>query len=217
MILGKAFLVWATLFVMGLAFSDGSEVPNDPVFDCLKTFTLQALQCYKTANHIKNSHRGGALGSELRKLVPNNYRTWPNKTTRQRAQQCMTALKNFVEPLKVVVQSEKRTKNFCRLTGHTLNKTLHGLLRVLENSIKDIDEYVRLQHIKLKPLRVKPVNMTSMTALAAHQMSGLTSRKAVQLRNFVLLDFLDQVVYDIKTTAGSCFNTKASISFVCPV
>lgn len=44
--LGKAFLVWATLFVMGLAFSDGSEVPNDPVFDCLKTFTLQALQCY---------------------------------------------------------------------------------------------------------------------------------------------------------------------------
>lgn len=44
--LGKAFLVWATFFVLGLTFSNGSQVPKDPVFDCLNTNTRRASQCY---------------------------------------------------------------------------------------------------------------------------------------------------------------------------
>ena len=44
--LGKTFFIWACLFIVGLAFGDGSEVPDDPVFDCLKDLTLEALECY---------------------------------------------------------------------------------------------------------------------------------------------------------------------------
>lgn len=46
---------------------------------------------------------------------------------------------------------------------------------------------------------------------------GVITRKAVQLRNFVLLDYLDQVVSDIKYTPRSCFNTKVEISDSCPI
>jgi len=65
---------------------------------------------------------------------------------------CMTALQNFVEPLKVVVESEKRSKSSCNLSGNTLNKTLNGLLRILENRIKDIDNYVS---VMIRMLRYK--------------------------------------------------------------
>ena len=51
----------------------------------------------------------------------------------------MTALKNFVEPLKVVVESERLSKFDCDMSG---KKTLNGLLRNLENRIKDLDSYV---------------------------------------------------------------------------
>ena len=54
----------------------------------------------------------------------------------------MTALKNFVEPLKVVVESEKRSKFNCDTSGHTLKKTLSGLLQNVENTIRDIDGHV---------------------------------------------------------------------------
>ena len=54
----------------------------------------------------------------------------------------MSALKNFVEPLKVVVESEKQSKFNCEISGHTLKKTLSGLLQNVENTIRDIDGYV---------------------------------------------------------------------------
>ena len=46
--LGKTFFIWACLFIVGFAFGagDGSEVPDDPVFDCLKDLTYEGLQCY---------------------------------------------------------------------------------------------------------------------------------------------------------------------------
>lgn len=44
--LDKTFFVWATLFVVSLAFSDGSEIADDSVFDCLFQFSSEARQCY---------------------------------------------------------------------------------------------------------------------------------------------------------------------------
>ncbi|KAJ7356343.1 hypothetical protein OS493_025452 [Desmophyllum pertusum] len=196
-------------------FGDGSEIADDSVFDCLFQFSSEARQCYADAHGIRNSHRGGRLGRTLGKLVPKDYSTWPGKNNSQRAQKCITSLENFLEPLKAVVKSKKRSTFVCRRSHHTLNKTLNGLLRVLETGIKDIDQHVRHQGISLKPLRVKSVNMTRMTSLAAKQLQ--TSRQAVQLRNFVLLDYLDQVVRDIKGTRNSCFNTDVYFSDLCTI
>ena len=47
-----------------------------------------------------------------------------------------------MEPLKVVVESEKRSKFYCDISGHTLKKTLNGLLQNLENRIQDIVTHV---------------------------------------------------------------------------
>ena len=47
-----------------------------------------------------------------------------------------------MEPLKVVVESEKRSKFYCDISGHTLKKTLNGLPQNLENRIQDIDSHV---------------------------------------------------------------------------
>ena len=44
--LGKTFFIWACLFIVGFAFGDGSEVPDDPVFDCLYDLTYKGLECY---------------------------------------------------------------------------------------------------------------------------------------------------------------------------
>lgn len=42
----KTFFIWASFFIVGLAFGYGSEVPDDPVFDCLKNLTYEGRECY---------------------------------------------------------------------------------------------------------------------------------------------------------------------------
>ena len=44
--LGKTLFIWASLFIVGLAFGHGSEAPDDPVFDCLRDLTSEGLECY---------------------------------------------------------------------------------------------------------------------------------------------------------------------------
>ena len=46
---------------------------------------------------------------------------------------------------------------------------------------------------------------------------GIKDQTPVQLRNLVLLDYLDQVVFDIETTPGSCFNTEVEINDSCRI
>ena len=43
---GKAIFIWASLFIVGLAFGDGSVVPDDSVFDCLADLTYEGFECY---------------------------------------------------------------------------------------------------------------------------------------------------------------------------
>ena len=61
----------------------------------------------------------------------------------------MTSLKNFVAPLKVVMESLKRPDFNCKSSGNTLNKTVNGLYKLLETAIKDIYIYVSLVDIIL--------------------------------------------------------------------
>ena len=67
----------------------------------------------------------------------------------QKAQKCLTSLKNFMAPLEVVMASLKRPHFNCKSSGNTLNKTVHGLHQLLETAIKDINIYVSLVKIIL--------------------------------------------------------------------
>lgn len=67
----------------------------------------------------------------------------------QKAQKCLTSLKNFMAPLEVVMESLKRPHFNCKSSGNTLNKTVHGLHQLLETAIKDIYIYVSLVKVIL--------------------------------------------------------------------
>ncbi|XP_027048944.1 uncharacterized protein LOC113676481 [Pocillopora damicornis] len=218
MIMDKAFFLCATIFVISFAFGNGRSI-RDPVFHCLFETSDAAETCYRAAHNPAGLQRGRSLGLAMKSLLPTDIDNWPSMNNSQKAQKCLTSLKNFMAPLEVVMASLKRPHFNCKSSGNTLNKTVHGLHQLLETAIKDINIYARRQSISLKPFKLTSVDMTRMTALAKRQLklSGLSASRAVVVRNYVFLDYLNEVVSDIKLTPRSCFNTKVQLSQICPV
>ena len=62
----------------------------------------------------------------------------------ERAKACIGTLKNFLEPLRAVVESEQDTGQVCEYSGIELNKTLGGLLRILSRNIHGFRRYVSI-------------------------------------------------------------------------
>ncbi|KAK2572166.1 hypothetical protein P5673_002376 [Acropora cervicornis] len=177
-----------------------------------------ALKETKEAYGFSNSHLGGSLGKELETLVTNDVEGWKQLQDNLRGRACLTALKNFLGPLRVLLRSESTSDHVCQYSGKKLNETMDELVKVIRTTVVTIRRYVsHHSHVNLRgSAKVQHINMTRMTDLAARQMHSQNHHTPVSLRNFVLLELLERAMRNILSSRG-CLNTARSLLTPCPV